>query len=61
MASRLALLSSRRSRTSDEKLVRLAAVMGIETAVYQVESTASAVQMASVLQDSRRASAGGPR
>ncbi len=50
MASRLALLSSRRSRTSDEKLVRLAAVMGIETAVYQVESTASAVQMASVLQ-----------
>ncbi len=50
MASRLALLSSRRSRTSDEKLIRLAAVMGIETAVYQVEGTASAMQMASVLQ-----------
>jgi hypothetical protein len=50
MASRLALLSSRRSRTSDEKLVRLAAVMGIETVVYQVEGTASATQMASVLE-----------
>lgn len=50
MASRLALLSSRRSRTSDEKLIRLAAVMGIETAVYQVEDTASASQIASVLQ-----------